>query len=158
MSRTSRILLLPALVAATLAAGGCDSDPSGPTQTSVAGSYALHSVNGDVVPATVLEWTLPTENGEESFRMEVIDGSLTLNANGTYTTTGLIRTTNLTLGAIDEEDPIQASGTWSLSGRKVSLLDAEGEASTATVSGGELVVEVPVLGPLSERYVFRRQS
>lgn len=155
MSRISRFLALPVLVAATLSAAGCDDNPAGPTQASVAGSYALHSVNGDVVPSTMLEWTLPTENGEQSFRMEVIHGSLVLRADGTYTTTALIRTTNLTLGMIDEEDPMEVEGTWSLKGRNVQMVGPEG-AAQATVSGGQLVIDIPVLGPLSERYVFRR--
>src|SRR5882757_3570569 len=72
-----RLLVLAMALTATLTTVGC-SDSTGPAG-SLAGTYALRQVNGVTPPVTVIATT--------GYSLEVLAGSIVLDAQGNYTGT-----------------------------------------------------------------------
>lgn len=75
-----RLLLLLAFVA------GCGSDSTGPASVTVTGSYTLQRVNGAALPFILSQTTTSKD--------EVTSGSITLNADGTFSNLFGVRSTS----------------------------------------------------------------
>ena len=121
------------LIGITIILAACGSDvvslPS--TPTSISGSYQLRTVDGHDLPALVLEV------GE--YQASLLSGTLTLNANSTYTfefnvrldETGNPRTTT-----------VSEAGSWNLTRDSITLAATAGAvARTGTVSGNVITLE-----------------
>jgi hypothetical protein len=114
-----RVALVLAVVL-PLALGGCG-DSTGPGG-SLAGTYALRSINGDPVPVII------DESG--TFRLEMMSGFVRLNANGTFSTRHTVR---LTEGNSSIDVPQDASGTYTRSGEAITLTFEEPESDLITI-------------------------
>ena len=107
-----------------LAALGCGGD-DGVGPKTIPGTYALVSINGDNVPATIVQV------GNDKY--EITSGTFTLNANGTFSNTHSDRTTE---GGNVSTDTWTCTGVWSQSGNSISLVESE-----STDCGGEATGE-----------------
>ena len=130
--------MLAALVFVLVACGG---DKATGPQT-VTGSYTLRTVNGANPPGVVYQDTQQ--------KLEVIDGSLNLAANNTWTGTLGGRFTDLTTNPSTVTNlpglPLDG-GTYTLSGNTLTLQDpTEGLTFTGTVSNGTLTMNVDLIG------------
>jgi hypothetical protein len=117
-----------------LAACGGGDKVSGPG--SVAGAYALQSVNGQPVPMLLGQ----SDDGRTFY---VAGGSLELRADEGYSSTLTFRVTGGGQSASQSE---QDAGTYTVSGSTVTLRSQDGSSTTATVGGGRLTSVVPVEG------------
>ncbi len=105
-------------------------DDDGPTATidSVAGTYTLRTVNGASVPA-VAETT--------PVRLEILSGSVTLNADRSFTNLLQIRTTDA--GTVSTRE-VRLAGTYTLSGATLTLTDPAQGQIRAPVADGAITV------------------
>lgn len=126
-----RKLLIASLAALSLAAAAC-SDSTAPAP-SVAGTYALQSVN-----STALPFTLVTEG---AYKLEVLSDSYQLRDDGTYAGTTSMRETAGTDVSLTDEP---SHGTWSRSGNSIVLTDSDDPTikKTAALDGAKLTVSV----------------
>jgi hypothetical protein len=120
-------LAKPALISyaaiALLVAAGCSSSTS-PATTTVVGTYTLKTADGVNLPA-------PAKDPTGAVAGTWLNGSATLNADNTYTSTLNYKETNGNPGSLP------GSGTYSSSGSTVTLTAAGGGSVTnATFSGG----------------------
>lgn len=128
-----RLLRIASLMLAVVAFTGCDDDPAGPDSS--AGAYALISVNGENVPATVVELV--------DYTLELVSGSITINSAGTFSATHTIRETESGETATFTET---CSGTWTQSGSTLTFAEAAdvntdcGADYSATLAGNTLTV------------------
>jgi Lipocalin-like domain len=126
-----RRMLAIVCTAATVLFAGCDSDDStGPTQSSVAGTWNLTTVNGSPLPFTI----------QVTPKIEVLSDQLVVSANGTFTESTQTRTTNgtaVTLATVPD------GGTYSLSGTAVTFIFNDGTTGAGTVSATSLIVAFP---------------
>lgn len=121
--------MLPVGILLTLMA--CGSDLVINPSTSVAGSYALERVDGTALPYPVIDIS--------TYHIQLVSGSLTLNANNTYAW-------NLGLRVDDSgrirTDAQSDSGTWTMVNSTLSLTSAQGNLpKTATVSGNIMTMQ-----------------
>jgi hypothetical protein len=127
-----------ALGAALLVASAC-SDSNSPNQSHV-GEYTLDNVNGDKVPATVFELDI--------YRLDVDQGTLTLNANNTFTNT--LEVSEYEDDVLTQQESVVCTGSYKRSGNTLTLTAPDvgdcGGTITATLSGNTLSVEDPSLG------------
>jgi hypothetical protein len=113
----------------TLTAAGC-SDSTGPG-ASLAGTYALRSVNGVTPPVTVIATT--------GYTLDVLAGSIVLDAQGNYT--GTIRYRETYSGSAPTQYDDTIVGYWTLSGNQLTLVDTQAATSYyATVSGSTITL------------------
>lgn len=126
--------VVTALALVALPACGSDdlSGPAGDSTPDVAGSYDLQSLNGDNLPATLVQ----TPDGI----IEVISSNMLIRADGNLVI-------DLTLRATDNAGQSEtgsdvATGRWVLSGNRISLIpDSGGCTDTGTVSGDRITIE-----------------
>jgi hypothetical protein len=137
-------LILAATMAATLAvlAACSDSNPTGPGNAAVTGTYALRTINGSAVP-----WTEPGSTAQESFTIN--SGSLVVNSNGTYTLTYAVVFRE---GGQSVTTSFSMPGTWTQSNRTLTLRDNEGDSMTASWDGDRTMTIAEADGVL----VFRK--
>lgn len=130
--------MLAALVFVLVACGG---DKATGPQT-VTGSYTLRTVNGANPPGAVYQDTQQ--------KLEVIDGSLNLAVNNTWTGTLGARFTDFTKTpnvVTDYPNLALDGGTYTLSGNTLTLQDpGEGLVFTGTVTSGTLTMSVDLIG------------
>jgi hypothetical protein len=123
MRRTlSALLLLPMFIA-------CDDDPADPGEdTSHVGVYHIQTVDGEAVPFTF-------EEGDET--ITIVDSSVTLNANGTFSTSTEL---DITVGDETTTETDGLSGTYTRSGNTVTFDHDAGDVGfqNATISGDVL--------------------
>jgi hypothetical protein len=119
-------------LALVLAVIGCGSDNSTtPTNTSVAGTWTLQTVNGSALPFTLA--TSPA-------KLEVLSYVVVVTSNGTWTSSEQTRTT------IGTQPPVTATvtdaGTYTISGNNVALTSntAGSAAQAGTVSGNTFTI------------------
>lgn len=155
MRTPTRAVLATALAA--LASLGCD---GGTGLDDVAGFYPLLTVNGSPLPATVFEGTVSDPfGGEHDFSAEVLEGALTLRADGTFSARFVQRTT-IDGTAATEEDT--GTGTYTVTGSSITFTDSEDaqDVVTALLSGGTITANVEVEDPEGGEalliYVFQR--
>ena len=150
ISRRLALLALGTLALfGTAACGGDDDDPTGPGGTAT-GTYTLRTVNGQNVPTTVYE-------GDDLgfyYKVEVLSGHVTLDADGTFEDVTTIRETEGTGTPTPSE--FVTVGTYTRTGNTLTFTDDDtGEDYTITVqSDGSLVQSGDFGGfPLTARYV-----
>jgi hypothetical protein len=128
-----RRMLAIVCTAATVLLAGCDSDDTtGPTQSSVAGTWNLTTVNGSALPYTLQ----PTP------KIEILSDQLVVSANGTFTESTQIRFTN---GTTVTTETIPDAGTYSLNGTSATFIYNDGSTGAGTISGNTLTVAAPGL-------------
>ena len=108
---------------------GCGSDSStSPTDTTVEGTYTLRTVNRLPLPFTVLR--------SDSLTFEILGDAFTLKEDKTWNESGLSRTTYA--GQVST-DAIADSGTYVLSGTKITLISTNGSVD-GSLSNGTLTL------------------
>ena len=115
------------LVLATVLGCGGDSSTS-PTDNVVAGTYNLKTVNRIPLPFTVLD--------ADSLKFEILGDAFTLKEDKTWIESGVSRTTYA--GQVST-DAIADSGTYVLSGTKITMISTNGSVD-GTVAGGTLTL------------------
>lgn len=124
-----RLLVLAMALATSLTAISC-SDSTSP-QASLSGTYTLRSVNG----STSSPWLV--YNG--SYADEVLSSTITLDAQGNYSTTTYGRTTYPGSTPVGYTDTF--GGYWTLSGSTLTLVDTYNNVTYyATVSGSDIII------------------
>jgi hypothetical protein len=108
----------------------CGDDSTGPS--SIFGTYTLVSVNGEGLP-----W-------EPEPGFELIAGWIRLNSDSTYTVS---LTADIGSGPVTETD----TGTFTVTGSTIDLIEGLFATATATVSGNTLTIHVD-----SDTLVFRK--
>ena len=120
--------VLAALAMLLVACGG--DKATGPE--SVAGSYALRTVNGATLPATYFQ--------NEIERDQFFAGTITLAADHSWTGSLSVDRTALSSGTVVLHAAIPVSGTYSLNGSSITLTDPHELSLTGTVSGGTMTL------------------
>jgi hypothetical protein len=131
LTRTTVALAVALLF--SVAACSDDSDPGAPSN--ITGTYPLRSVNGDEIPAILID--LGT-----AYKLELLSGNLIINAGSTFSETLTYRETED--GAATTET-FTCTGTYTRNGNSISLVEAEsgddcGGTFTGTISGGTITV------------------
>ncbi|HYD53179.1 MAG TPA: hypothetical protein VEA99_11145, partial [Gemmatimonadaceae bacterium] len=117
---------------AMMLVSACGGDATGPDDSDVTGTYALHAVGGATLPATVFE--------DATERIEFTRGSLTLRSDRRWTTEVTVR---ITRGSVVATEPGTGGGSWRRDGGALVLTDGElGDDYRATVRDGTLTVEI----------------
>jgi hypothetical protein len=125
---------------AVAACGG--SDAIGPED--VAGIYHLETVNGALLPATVVQ--TPT------LRLEIVSSAYYLYPNGTYVAvTDLSETSN---GVVTPREWTE-NGTFRLHGSSVTFNVTPGPGVDGVIAGDELTL--PQIGQVAANVIFRRE-
>lgn len=107
--RAARCSLALALL---VACGGDDS--TGPR--TIAGTYLLHSIQGDEVPILAYE--------EPGYTVEILSGNVVLKTDGSFTDTHTVRETE---GSTVTDVTFLCTGTWTQSGSSLTLIEEESE-------------------------------
>jgi hypothetical protein len=138
MMRRSVLATLTGL-AVVVACGGGDNGGGGPAgpagSTSIAGTYALQSVNGASPPVIVAQ--------SGSARLEIVSGNFGLNANDTFSNTHSYRVTDAGQSVTVSET---CTGTLVRNGSNVTFNEASASGTNCggnyngTVSGSDLTV------------------
>ena len=138
--------IVTAVAVISLPACGSD-DISGPggNDADLVGSYELTSIDGGALPVTVFETI-----GQ---RVEVVDGNLSISANGTFVLDAEVLVT--TDGQSETVDDSTA-GSWTLTGNLLTLdYDVPGLCTdTGTWSGDRITIESDC--DLGLRWVYER--
>jgi hypothetical protein len=135
-----RRLLATGLTVATVLLAGCNSDDTtGPTQSSIAGTWNLTTVNGSGLPFTI----------QSTPKIEVMGDQLVVSASGSFTETRQLRVTN---GATVTTQTSSDAGTYSLNGTNATFVFNSGITGAGTVSNGTLTVALPGFS-----FVFQKQ-
>ena len=128
-----RLALLGLLAVAVTACGGDDGD-GGTGPGDITGTYTIQTINGAPPPYTL--WT----EAEAGFQREITGGSVTLNADGTYSDVFHFRDTEagvVTTGSAETE------GTYTRSGSTIAFEALTGEPQApATIQNGALVYDL----------------
>ncbi|HWL40425.1 MAG TPA: hypothetical protein VNO75_09320 [Gemmatimonadaceae bacterium] len=133
-------LFRSAAVLTVLVAAAC-SDSIGPGD--VAGTYTLREVNNDETPPFVV-----FDDGDE--RTEIVSGDFVIRADGTFTSTLVLRETFQ--GETFPDNPLESSGTYDLDGRDITFEDSDfGDTLVGRISGDNLIFDDPGI-----RLVFTR--
>jgi hypothetical protein len=128
-------------LALAVACGGGDS-PSAPTQTSVAGTWTLQSINGTNLPFVI------AQTGAN--KAEVMSDVVTAVASGSYTQMTQVRVTQNGQASMQS---FSEAGSWTLNGSAASFRrNSDGSVGTASVSGNTLT-----LAEDGFAYVYKRQ-
>ena len=110
----------------------CGDDATSPDQTTLTGTYTLVSVENESLPYVILELG--------DLKSELLSGSATFNANGTFTATLTLRETD---GGSSTTTTESASGTYVRAGNSVTLTIPNDEDSPyqATLSSNALTFD-----------------
>jgi hypothetical protein len=115
-------------VTAALLAAGCTRDAPLEPDEPVVGTYQLTAVNGEAPPQVIVQVAQGT--------LEVLGGSLVMNADHTFTELLQVRSTPA--GGEAETSDAEISGTYSVSGRTVTFASEAGPWQ-GTASDGSMV-------------------
>ena len=138
-----KLRFVNALLAAAILAG-C-SDSSGPEGPTIAGTYALASIDGAPVPVVT------TDN--PGFRAEVLGSTLVIRGDGTWTET---RQGRVTLSGSASTVDAVSSGTFTASGSQLVLtIPPAGGAGAVTIQG-TFAADAIVLTMQSKSFRFVR--
>jgi hypothetical protein len=125
IARTAVLLPLVTLAFALVACG----DSTGPSDSSIAGTYSLSTVNGMPVPVTIFQI------GDD--KLEIATGTLTLGASNTF---------NLQIGLRYTEEGVVTTetdgttGTYTRNGGSLVFTAIGGETSSGSVSGNSVTM------------------
>ncbi len=122
--RTLAKLVTIGLVAFVTACGGDGINDPG---NSVAGTYALKTVNGAALPAVIFE--------AEGYKIEVVAANYVLAAAGTFSSTATFRETE---AGVVTQSTETTTGTYSVNGTTVTFTDSDGDVLSAVLSGNDL--------------------
>ncbi len=124
------------LLGIALMMGACGrTDPIAPDPPEISGSYELTMVDGHELPYTFLDLG--------AYQQQLVSGSLTLDATGTYALEFDRRV--LDSGRTRAEADLDA-GLWNQVGDAITLASTQGGISrTGTVSGGSIALQGSVL-------------
>lgn len=130
-----RKILFSTLAATVVAAAGCGGDSgTGPAAISIAGTYALKTVNTASLP-----FTMPDDG---TGKVEILSDSYTLTDGGKYTGVTQVR---ITLpGGSPTVTNVNSQGTFTKSGGSVTLTDSVDPTDkvTGTLNGTTLTISV----------------
>ena len=128
-----RKLILSTLAATAVATAACGGDSSTGPSSSVAGSYALQTVNSQSLPFVIQD--------DVTGKVEILSDSYSVTANGAYTNQTVVRTT---LNGAASTQSISSSGTYTRSGNSITLTDSSDPTDkvTATVSASAMTISV----------------
>lgn len=135
MHRATRQTGIFALI---LGLAACSGDSAGPI--SFVGAFELQTVNGEPLPAVLLEI--------ENDRLEVTGGRITLNADNTFSDRFDVRITEDGVMSVNSETTF---GTYETSGSNVDMRYDGGDFARASLSGSTLTQIYD-----GETYVYRR--
>jgi hypothetical protein len=125
-------VMLGALALTATACGGGDST----APASIAGTYTLQTVNNAALPFTTSE--------DETYKAEILSWVVTLNANNTFSHVFQGRSTDNGTVSVNT---ITGSGTYTISGSTVDMIDASDNSHLqATVSGSTMTIVID--GPI----------
>jgi hypothetical protein len=134
--------LAVSLMAVALFSTSCISEPTIVTMTNseLAGTYILRSVNGHPLPA-IIQPAVGTQP-----KIEILSDQITVLADGTWT--GL-RSSRSTTGTSANTQTVSSGGTYGASGASVTFRDpTNGTAFTVSVSGNLFLLSDGVLSYL----------
>jgi len=115
--------LIALVLALTFVACGSD-DSTEPSNSSVAGTWSLQTINGSPLPFTLSP--APT-------KIEILSATAVINSNGTWTSSSQTRTT---LGTQAPTTTTETdNGTYTISGSTIALRSSDGTVESGTVSG-----------------------
>ncbi|HEX6576074.1 MAG TPA: hypothetical protein VF042_13990 [Gemmatimonadaceae bacterium] len=118
------------LIAILLVTLACSGDSTGPTQSSVAGTWNLQTINGAALPFVV------AQTGAN--KVEITGDVLTVTNSGSFTEITTIRTTQ---NGASTTQTVPDAGTYVLNGNNVTFqFQSDGSVGSGTVSGGTLTV------------------
>jgi hypothetical protein len=128
LKRRTVLAAFAALAATLPVVSSCgDDSPTGPG-AGVSGAYTLRTVNGSNLPFVVIEI------GAD--KIEVLNETLTLSGNGSFTQAGMFR---LTESGVVTTEPYAGAGTWSVTGTSITLVySGGGDLETGTVGTGSI--------------------
>lgn len=122
-------------LAFAMACGGADS-PTTPTPTSITGTYTLRTVNGSPLPFVV------PDGG--AAKIEIVDGTLTVNDGGGWTESGHLRSTLNGKATASASSFVGGAGFYTLSGTAITLSGSNGGPFSGSVSSGAVTVAVGI--------------
>ena|SRR6476659_8802347 len=123
-----RRLVLACAAIALIGCGGGDS--TGPV-ASAEGSWSLQTVAGTALPYTYV-YDAPSQH-----RLEVLSDVFDMSSDGTYIETF---TTRETQGTTVTTQTATDAGTWSQSGKQVTVTFSDGSHLNATITGDEITM------------------
>jgi len=126
MMRTMRLVL-----ALGFAAASCSSEPSNPADL-IAGTYTLRTINGQVLPFV---WV---ENDPQN-RVSFSAGTLTLKSDGTFSD---LTTFTVLVDGQPQDQPLDATGTWTLAGTTLTLVPDGAETYTMTWDNNDRLTQM----------------
>jgi hypothetical protein len=130
ITTSTRRLLLAAGATLALACGGGDA-ATGPTAT-VTGTYSLESYNGKPLPFTMTD----TVDGQVFTSTLMAPFSITLNADKSVR---LISTFRVVAAGTTQILSDTGKGTWSISGNAVTVTTTDGDHTSATWNGSDML-------------------
>lgn len=110
--------------------GACDDSGTGP-DNSVHGTYTLDTVNGNKVPFAIVQI------GND--KLEIMSGSVTINADGTFSGRTTLRTTEEGRTTTEEES---FTGTYTNTNNSFTFRTSDGDTYSGSVTGGSLTLIV----------------
>ena len=123
--------LLLALIATGTAASLAAACKDSSSPDTLAGTYALQSVNSEALPATLAQLG--------SNKLEAASGTLVLEADGTFVLTTELRITED--GSISTETATD-TGVWEIVGVEIALRDTDGRETTGGVNGATVTLVI----------------
>jgi hypothetical protein len=126
-----RFLLLSLLAVGALL--GCSRDGTGPAQPTIEGTYTLQTIDGRAMPLVM--W----EDSQE--RLELLSGSVTLRADGTWSDTHDVRFTDKAT-TVAETEAFDDRGTYTVTTGNVRLVSVDGSVYQAVWSGDLIIVAI----------------
>ena len=151
-----------ALVAAVTLGGalGCGSDKSTGPNANVAGTYNIVSTNGPAGPDNSAPFVLFNSTlGLDTYRIQIPSGTLTLNADKSYSGAGTVDVyVNNELQPDLGDDAFSSGGTYSVTGNTVKLTPTDGsDPITATFSGGNTLTISESVAPFGTMTIVARK-
>ena len=121
----------------------CGSDSSTqPTSNTIAGSWALQTVNGSTLPFTYSQ--------QGANKAEVLSDVATVDAHGAYTQITQVR---LTINGQVTTQSLSDAGTYTLNGTALTLKSNDGSSVTASLSGSTFTLVIDGVA-----YIYKKQS
>ena len=145
------LALCAAVVSTFLAACGSDSGttgPGGPSNKTPNGSYAISTINAAALPVAIFSDT-------GGFKLEVMSGTITLNAGGTYS---IVTNYRETLPGVSDLYSDSTGGTWAMPSGSSTITFTNASDSTtdqATWAAGQLTFVEPGVSPPQITFVYK---
>ena len=122
--------------------------PGGSTQKSPNGSYAISTINSSALPVAIFSDT-------GGFKLEVMSGTITLSAGGTYS---IVTNYRETLPGVSDTYTDSTGGTWAMTSGTSTVVFTSAADSTqdqATWTSGQLTFVEPGVSPPQITFVYK---